>query len=89
MVDMNMLDMDMVDMDIDMVDMDIMDMDIVDMDMQVLGIGGSSVDHILSFFIIAISKGAEFEVLKHVPWEKVEVEVLMIELAHAGKVTNH
>ena len=78
-VDMNMLDMDMVDMDIDM----------VDMDMQVLGIGGSSVDHILSFFIIAISKGAEFEVLKHVPWEKVEVEVLMIELAHAGKVTNH
>ena len=87
MVDMNMLDMDMVDMDIEMVDMDIMD--IVDMDMQVLGIGGSSVDHILSFFIIAISKGAEFEVLKHVPWEKVEVEVLMIELAHAGKVTNH
>ena len=80
---------DMVDMDIDMVDMDIMDMDIVDMDMQVLGIGGSSVDHILSFFIIAIPKGAEFEVLKHVPWEKVEVEVLMIELAHAGKVTNH
>ena len=84
-----MVDMDMVDMDIDMVDMDIMDMDIVDIDMQVLGIGGSSFDHILSFFIIAISKGAEFEVLKHVPWEKVEVEVLMIELAHAGKVTNH
>ena len=26
--------------------------------------------------------------LKQVPWEKVDVEVLMIELAHAGKVVN-
>ena len=31
-------------------------------------------------------KGAEFEVLKQVPWEKVDIEVLMIELEHAGKV---
>ena len=37
---------------------------------------------------IAIAKGAEFEVLKQIPWEKVEVEVLMVELEHAGKVTN-
>ena len=31
-------------------------------------------------------KGAEFEVLKQFPWEKVDIEVLMIELEHAGKV---
>ena len=37
-------------------------------------------------FIVILIKGAEFEVLKQVPWEKVDFEVLMIELAHAGKV---
>ena len=31
-------------------------------------------------------KGAEFEVLKQVPWEKVKVEVILLELEHAGKV---
>ena len=27
-----------------------------------------------------------FKVLKSVPWDKVDIEVLAIELAHAGKV---
>ena len=29
-------------------------------------------------------EGAEFEVLKSVPWDKVDIEVLLIELIHAG-----
>ena len=41
---------------------------------------------IIAVFIVIFFKGAEFEVLKQVPWEKVDVEVLMVELAHAGKV---
>ena len=36
--------------------------------------------------IMILIKGAEFEVLKQVPWEKVNVEVLLVELEHAGKV---
>ena len=36
--------------------------------------------------MVIFMKGAEFEVLKQVPWEKVDFEVLMIELQHAGKV---
>ena len=45
------MDMDMVDMDmVDIVDMDMVDMDIKDMDKQGLGLKGSSVDSILSFF---------------------------------------
>ena len=47
---MNMLDMDMVEMDMG-------DMDMVDMDMQGLGPRGSSVDHILSFFISPSLRG--------------------------------
>ena len=31
-------------------------------------------------------EGAEFEVLKHVPWDSVDIEVMMIELEHAGKL---
>ena len=31
-------------------------------------------------------EGAEFEVLKHVPWDSVEIEVMLIETDHAGKV---
>ena len=31
-------------------------------------------------------KGAEFEVLKMLPWDKVDIEVLMVELEHVGKV---
>ena len=29
-------------------------------------------------------EGAEFKVLKTVPWDKVDIEVLLIELIHAG-----
>ena len=29
-------------------------------------------------------EGAEFEVLKTVPWDNVDIEVLLIELIHAG-----
>ena len=29
-------------------------------------------------------EGAEFGVLKTVPWDKVDIEVLLIELIHAG-----
>ena len=36
--------------------------------------------------MLTLIKGAEFEVLKQVPWEKVNVEVLLVELEHAGKV---
>lgn len=35
------------------------------------------------FFSLDI-EGAEFEVLKTVPWRKVDIEVLLIELIHAG-----
>ena len=31
-------------------------------------------------------EGAEFGVLKTVPWDKVDIEVLLIELIHAGHV---
>ena len=31
-------------------------------------------------------EGAEFEVLKHVPWESVDIEVLLLELEFAGMV---
>ena len=31
-------------------------------------------------------KGAEYEVLKVLPWDKVDIEVLMVELEHVGKV---
>ena len=31
-------------------------------------------------------KGAEYEVLKMLPWDKVDIEVLMVELEHVGKV---
>ena len=41
---------------------------------------------VIAVFMVIFFKGAEFEVLKQVPWEKVDVEVLMVELAHAGKV---
>ena len=30
-------------------------------------------------------EGVEFDVLKTVPWEKVDIEVLLIELIHAGR----
>ena len=29
-------------------------------------------------------EGAEYEVLKTVPWDKVDIEVMLIELIHAG-----
>ena len=29
-------------------------------------------------------EGAEYEVLKTIPWDKVDIEVLLIELIHAG-----
>ena len=31
-------------------------------------------------------EGAEFGVLKTIPWQKVDIEVLLIELIHAGNV---
>ena len=37
------------------------------------------------FFSLDI-EGAEFEVLKTVPWDKVDIEVLLIELIHAGSL---
>ena len=37
------------------------------------------------FFSLDI-EGAEFEVLKTVPWDKVDMEVLLIELIHAGSL---
>ena len=38
------------------------------------------------FFFSLDIEGAEFEVLKTVPWDKVDIEVLLIELIHAGSV---
>ena len=38
---------------------------------------------IIFFFSLDI-EGAEYEVLKTVPWDKVDIEVLLIELIHAG-----
>ena len=35
-------------------------------------------------FIYLDVEGAEFKVLKTVPWDKVDIEVLLIELIHAG-----
>ena len=40
----------------------------------------------LMLMLMILIKGAEFEVLKQVPWEKVNIEVLLVELEHAGKV---
>lgn len=31
-------------------------------------------------------EGAEFEVLKTIPWDKVDIEVIVAELLHAGEV---
>ena len=39
----------------------------------------------VNLFILDI-EGAEFEVLKTIPWQSVDIEVMMIELEHAGKV---
>ena len=36
------------------------------------------------FFDSLDIEGVEFDVLKTVPWEKVDIEVLLIELIHAG-----
>ena len=33
-------------------------------------------------------EGAEFEVLKTIPWDKVDIEVIVAELLHAGEVHN-
>ena len=40
---------------------------------------------IIFFFSLDI-EGAEYEVLKTVPWDKVDIEVLLIELIHAGSL---
>ena len=37
------------------------------------------------FFDSLDIEGVEFDVLKTVPWEKVDIEVLLIELIHAGR----
>jgi len=39
----------------------------------------------INYFSLDI-EGAEFLVLQSIPWEKVDIEVMGIELAHAGKV---
>jgi predicted metallopeptidase len=31
-------------------------------------------------------EGAEFQVLKTVPWDKVDIKVILVEVAHLGKV---
>ena len=31
-------------------------------------------------------EGAEFEVFKTLPWDKVDIEVILVELSHAGKL---
>ena len=33
-------------------------------------------------------EGAEFEVFRSLPWDKVDIEVIVTELVHAGEVTN-
>ena len=33
-------------------------------------------------------EGAEFEVFKTIPWDKVDIEVIVTELVHAGEVRN-
>jgi len=47
----------------------------------VLALGSPTINY-LSLDI----EGAEFLVLKSIPWDKVDIEVLVIELEHAGKV---
>jgi len=39
----------------------------------------------VNLFILDI-EGAEFEVLKTIPWKAVDIEVLIVELEHSGKV---
>jgi len=39
----------------------------------------------VNLFVLDI-EGAEFEVLKALPWDRMDIEVLMVELEHAGKV---
>ena len=41
---------------------------------------------LLSIFFSLDIEGAEFGVLKTVPWDKVDIEVLLVELIHAGLI---
>ena len=34
-------------------------------------------------------EGAEFEVFKTIPWDKVDIEVIVTELVHAGEVSDY
>ena len=46
----------------------------------------AALDHPTVNFLSLDIEGAEFEVLKTIPWDKVDIEVMLIELEHAGEL---